>query len=313
LGDQLVPAGQTEFARDKTFGYRSSDLREWIEEKTRGVYPAGSATCISLNELRACDYTGIAAKLMGVERFNKVVVNAIDYADVAVFVIALAEVINRGKEFLFRSAAALTKVIGGIPDKPLLTREELVDVKNQNGGLIVVGSHVRRTTEQLEELKKLEDIAFIELNQHLALDEPAFAEEQRRVMEEAERRIKNGVTVAVYTRRERFDLESADKEDELRLAVRISDAISGIVSGLSARPAFIIAKGGITSSDVGTKGLGVKKALVMGQILGGVPVWRAGAESKFPDMPYVIFPGNVGDAGALSEAVKKLKSDSSVK
>jgi uncharacterized protein YgbK (DUF1537 family) len=68
-----------------------------------------------------------------------------------------------------------------------------------------------------------------------------------------------------------------------------------------------VAKGGITSSDVGTKGLGVKKALVLGQILKGIPVWLTGSESKYPDMPYVIFPGNVGDRNALLDVVDILQ------
>ncbi|MCL1854462.1 MAG: hydroxyacid dehydrogenase [Clostridia bacterium] len=306
-GDTLTPAGQTEFALDHTFGYSSSNLCEWVAEKTAGAYPAGTVTSITLEELRACDYAGITAKLQRVKGFGKIVVNAIDYLDVAVFVTALIEAINHGKEFLFRSAAALTKVIGGIADRPLLTREDLVNTTNRNGGLIVVGSHVRRTTEQLERLRAAPDIVFVEFNQHLALDPPRFEAEQRRALAEVERHLRNGETVAFYTRRERLDLGAADKEEELRLSVRISDAVSGIVAGLSVRPNFIIAKGGITSSDVGTKGLGVRRALVMGQVLQGVPVWLTGPESKFPNLPYVIFPGNVGDENALLDTVMKVR------
>ena len=36
-GDWLTPAAQTEFARDASFGYRSSDLRNWVAEKSRGA------------------------------------------------------------------------------------------------------------------------------------------------------------------------------------------------------------------------------------------------------------------------------------
>jgi uncharacterized protein YgbK (DUF1537 family) len=112
----------------------------------------------------------------------------------------------------------------------------------------------------------------------------------------------------VYTRRDRLDLDSGNEEDELRLAVKISDAVTKIASSISVRPSFIIAKGGITSSDVGTKALHVKKALVMGQILPGVPVWMTGAESKFPNMPYVIFPGNVGSVTGLRDAVEIMQT-----
>ena len=75
---------------------------------------------------------------------------------------------------------------------------------------------------------------------------------------------------------------------------------------LEIRPRFIIAKGGITSSEVGTKGLKVKRAKVMGQILPGIPVWQTGPESRFPGLPYIIFPGNVGDVQTLKEIVEEL-------
>ena len=306
-GDSLIPAGQTEFAGDKTFGYQSSDLQEWIEEKNGGAYKREDVICIPLALLRAMDYDAIAQKLMSVADFGKVVVNAVEYADVEVFATALVSVLNRGRAFLFRSAAALTRVLGGISGRALLDRGELRAGQNTNGGLILIGSHVARTTQQLEQLKKADFITFVEFDQHLAVDEAKLLNEQSRVIAIAQREITSGRTVAVYTRRDRLDLNTADKEEELRLSVRISDAISGIAAGLSARPGFIIAKGGITSSDVGTKGLSVKKALVLGQILKGVPVWLTGPESRFPNMPYVIFPGNVGDENALYDAVLKLK------
>ena len=51
----------------------------------------------------------------------------------------------------------------------------------------------------------------------------------------------------------------------------------------------MVAKGGITSSDVGVKALRVKCAKVLGQIRPGIPVWQTGAESLFPGTPYIIF------------------------
>ena len=302
-GDTLVPAADTEFAGDKTFGYAHSHLGEWIEEKTGGQFTKNSVTYITLDELRAMNYAGIRRKLMAVTGFNKVVVNAVEYADVKVFVTALAGVLDR-KNFLFRTAAALPKIIGQVSDKPLLNREELINTSNQNGGFIIVGSHVKKTTQQLEHLMELPYIAFIEFNCYLVVDDAALERELERVIGLANEHIRNGKTVAVYTRRERFDLAGASKEDSLKLSLKIADAVTRIASSISVRPNFIIAKGGITSSDVGTKALQVKKALVMGQILHGIPVWLTGPESRFPDMPYVIFPGNVGSVTALKEAAE---------
>ncbi|RHW33221.1 hydroxyacid dehydrogenase [Lysinibacillus yapensis] len=304
--EELVPAGETEFAKDRTFGYRSSNLAEWAEEKSEGRYKAADATSIALEDLRALNIETISGQLMAVKDFNKIIVNAVDYIDVKVFVIALVRAMQGGKQFMFRSAAALTKVIGGVSDRPLLTREELVK-DSQNGGLIMIGSHVKKTTEQFEELKKCDFIHFIEFDVHLVLDEKAFQAEEDRIVELTNDLIAKGQTVSVYTRRERLDLGEDKKEEELKLSVRISNAVTNIVKRLQVRPSYIIAKGGITSSDIGTNGLGVKHAIVAGQVKPGIPVWYTGDDSKFPVLPYVIFPGNVGTKTTLKEVAELLQ------
>lgn len=301
--DYLVPAGMTEFAKDKTFYYTSSTLPEYIEEKTNGKYKANDTTCVSLDSLRNMDIDKITEQLMSVSNFNKVVVNAIDYVDVKVFVIALIKAINAGKKFIFRSAAALTKVIGGVSDKSLLSREELIN-NNHHGGLIIIGSHVKKTTAQFNELKKCSWIKFIEFNHLLALEPEKLNIKLQRIISEVEQTISKGQTTVVYTGRKRFDVGS--EEESLKVSVKISEAITSIVDKITVQPSFIIAKGGITSSDVGTKGLHVKKANVLGQIKPGIPVWQTGAESKFPYMPYIIFPGNVGTETTLREIVEDL-------
>ena len=303
-GAELTPAGDTEFARDKTFGYTSSDMKEYIEEKTQGAFRASDVVSISLDDLRAVRVDVIIEQLMAVTDFRKVIVNAVDYVDVKVFAIAMIRAMKAGKHFLFRTAAAWTKVIGGVTDKPLLRRDELVVPGNANGGLIIIGSHVKKTTEQFEKLRELKDVKFIEFNHVLVLDPPKLEEEVRRVIVETEDAIRRGVTVAVYTGRKRFDAGS--EAESLRVSVQISDALTSIVRRLSVQPAFLIAKGGITSSDVGTKGLSVRRALVLGQVAPGIPVWQTGAESKFPGMSYIIFPGNVGAVETLRDVVKML-------
>ena len=100
----------------------------------------------------------------------------------------------------------------------------------------------------------------------------------------------------------------ADVAENLGIGQRVSNALVEIITRLEVRPRYLIAKGGITSSDLATKGLGVKRARVLGQILPGVPVWELGPETKFPGLPYVVFPGNVGGPEALQDAVLKLKT-----
>ena len=169
-GDELVPAAQTEFAKDKTFGYTHSDIPSYIEEKTGGKYPADSVTCISLEELRAQDYDGIVAKLDAVTDFNKVCVNAVSYCDIKIFAVALYRSLAHGKTFLFRTAAGLVKVVGGITDIPLLRRKDMVTMDTGTGGVVVVGSHTKKTTAQLEALLKLPCVVPIEFHSDLVLE-----------------------------------------------------------------------------------------------------------------------------------------------
>lgn len=305
-GDELVPANETEFAKDKTFGYVAATMPEYIEEKTKGEYKAKDVICISLEDIHNVDIDKIEAQLMEVKDFNKIIVNAIDYADVKVFCVALYRAMAKGKVFMFRTAAAIVKIMGGVTDQPLLTKKQMVVKETTNGGIIVVGSHTDKTTKQVECLKELENIEFIELDATLVKDDAAFEVEVQRCLDKEEECIKAGKTVCCYTTRTLITADTGDKEDELRLSVKISDAVQSLVGRLSITPSFVIAKGGITSSDVGTKALAVQKANVLGQIKPGIPVWQTGDESKFPLTPYVIFPGNVGDISTLKEAVEVL-------
>ena len=305
-GEELVPANETEFAKDKTFGYEAADMRQYVEEKTKGAFKGADVTCISLEDIHNMDFDKIEAQLLAVRGFNKIVVNAVDYVDIKVFCVALYRAMAKGKVFMFRTAAAIVKVLGGVTDQPLLTRKQMIVKETDNGGIIVVGSHTDKTTRQVECLKELEGIEFIELDASLVKDDEAFEKESQRCVDKEEACIRAGRTVCCYTTRALITADTGDKEDELRLSVKISDAVQSLVGRLGITPSFVIAKGGITSSDVGTKALAVQKANVLGQIKPGIPVWQTGEESKFPLTPYVIFPGNVGEISTLKEAVEVL-------
>lgn len=304
--DNLVPAGMTEFARDKTFGYKSSDLTEYVEEKTEGKYHKEDCITISLDELNALDVQGIKDKLMSAQNMAKIIVNAVSYADLKVFCAALVLAMKAGKHYMARTAAAFTKVMGRISDQPLLGRAQL-EGDTKNGGIVLIGSHVKKTTDQLNCLKELDGQAdFMEFQVNTVFEENGLEKEVERTVKAAEEKILSGRTVVIYTSRQLLAPENMTPEEKLHISVKISNAVTSIIGKLSVKPKFIIAKGGITSSDVGTKALRVKKARVMGQVKKGIPVWMTGEESKFPGMPYIIFPGNVGEVSTLKEIVEEL-------
>lgn len=304
--DNLVPAGMTEFAKDKTFGYKSSDLTEYVEEKTEGKYHKEDCITIFLDELNALDVQGVKVKLMTAKDMAKIIVNAVSYADLKVFCAALVLAMKEGKHYMARTAAAFTKVMGRISDQPLLGREQL-EGDTRNGGIVLIGSHVKKTTDQLNCLKELDgQVDFMEFQVNTVFEENGLEKEVEKTVKAAEEKILSGRTVVIYTSRQLLAPENMTPEEKLHISVKISNAVTSIIGKLSVKPKFIIAKGGITSSDVGTKALRVKKARVMGQVKKGIPVWMTGEESKFPGMPYIIFPGNVGEVSTLKEIVEEL-------
>lgn len=306
-GGFLIPAGNTEFSKDKTFGYTSSDLTEYVEEKSEGRFRKEDCITISLEELRSLELDNITDKLMSASGFAKIIVNAIDYIDIKIFCICLIRALRQGKNFIARSAAALPKVLGQITDVPLLSKKDLIAGKEDKGGIVIIGSHVQKTTDQLNALLESEkDLTFLEFNVNSYFQDGGLKAEVQRILDQAEALIRSNKTVIIYTSRRLLVPDTADKDEILMASVHISDALTSIIRFLTVKPRFIIAKGGITSSDVGTKGLQVKKALVMGQIKKGIPVWLTGEESKFPNTPYIIFPGNVGEVNTLRDIVEEI-------
>ncbi|MBQ6560367.1 MAG: hypothetical protein IJL85_06015 [Erysipelotrichaceae bacterium] len=309
-GNELIPCAESEFALDTTFSYKSSDLCEYIEEKTEGRYRKEDVMCFSLEELRKADINELTQKLLTASDGRKIVVNAIDYIDVKIFCIALFNALKQGKIFVFRCAGSLVKCLGAVEDKDLLKKEEMLPEETEEGGIIAVGSHTDKTTRQLKKLLELDDVEEIAFCSSVILEgEEETETEIKRCLILEEEAIQKGKTAVVYTEREVMHLPGESREEALALSVKISEAFLRLVRDLKVKPAFVLAKGGITSSDIGVKALGVRKALVLGQIRPGVPVWKTDRDSRFPDIPYIIFPGNVGDDETLKEAVQILTKE----
>jgi len=308
MGAELVPAAQTEFARDPTFGYRHSDLREWVAEKTEGRVPAEAVLSVDLRAIREGGPNAVMDLLSQARDERVIVVNAITYRDVEAFVWGLMQAESQSQRFLFRTAASFVKVRGGIPDRGLLASEELQASGRGEGvgGLTLVGSYVRRTTQQLNAALELPGTRGLELHVSRILDANARAPEIEQVLNRTETELQGGQDVLVYTSRE---LIIPNGVAQLEVAQQVSEALVALLRRLSVHPAYLIGKGGITSSDLATGGLGVRQAQVLGQIVPGVPVWRMGPESTYPGLPYVVFPGNVGGPDALAQTIQILRGE----
>jgi uncharacterized protein YgbK (DUF1537 family) len=310
---ELVPAGQTEFASDHSFGYRSSDLKAWVEEKTGGRIRASEVLSVSLADLREGGPERVLERLEEASGGRPVMINAASYADLEVFVLGLLAAEEEGKRFLYRTGPSFVRTRGGITEPKILGAEDLYRKRSKEGhGLVLVGSYVPTTTRQLEGALALDGIRGVEMSVPRLLEPGSREDELGRVAEEVNGSLASS-EVVVYTSRE---LVTAGKAGSAGLSnFEIGAAVSGALVEVMRRVdralplSFVVAKGGITSSDIATKGLEVRRAEVAGPLLppGIVPVWILPEENDFPGLPYVIFPGNVGGPDSLAQAIEILQ------
>ena len=321
--DGLLPVGRSEFAKDPTFGFRSSDLREYVEEKTKGRWNARDVRAITLTDLRAGRPAALTATLMSLERGAPVVVDAVAEDDLRVLALAVMEAESAGKTFLYRVGPSFVRARAGLDPRPPLSAAEVAAIRDREAGagaatdtggpksrqgLIVVGSHVGQTTRQLAGLGGLGRIAHFELDARQALDETrglAAAGELAAAAADA----LSGNDVLIKT--SRAVVTGPDASANLAIAGAVSNALVTVVRGITARirPAWIVAKGGITSSEIATSGLGVRRAWVRGTLLPGiVSLWEP-LDGQLPGTPYVVFAGNVGAEDSLAAVVAALRSE----
>lgn len=293
--DKLIEVNKTEFSQDPVFGYKNSYLPSWVEEKSKGFWKKEDIFSISIEDIRGGGSNRIKELLFKINSGKLVVVDSLCDEDLEVFVLGLIEAEKEGKRFLYRTAASFVKIRGGIEEK------DLILPRKGEKGLIIVGSYVKMTTLQLNELlKNLNNIEKIEIKiKDVINNSEEYLKKNVIKIDETLRRKRSMV---IYTEREYF---YDDKITHFRIGQRISNFLGSLVKNIKERPDFIIAKGGITSHVLAQKGLGVKKVKVLGQIFPGIPIWELEGESKYPKLPYVVFPGNVGDENTLLEIYKK--------
>ena len=299
----LVPVGGTEFARDPAFAFTSSTLQGWVEEKTAGEVPADSVASVSIEDLRLGGPERVAETLSALPRGGVCIVNGASNRDMEVFVQGLLKVEATGRKFLFRAAASFIKALLGQSDRSLLTPVEM-GMDGSGGSLIVVGSHVPRTTQQLNHLLANTDAIGIEANVARLLSDDTRRIEIDRAVRAAEDAIRSDGNAILCTSREVIEGLSADHS--LAIGHQVSQAMSEVVAAIRTRPRCIIVKGGATSYAVATKALNVRRAWSPGQAAPGVPAWILGEATLHPGLPCIIFPGNVGDEEALTNLVTRL-------
>jgi len=259
--EQLIPAADTAFAKDVVFGYRNSDLKLWVEEKTQGRISGSSVQSLSIEDIRQKGPNYISEKMTECKPGSVCVVNAADYRDMEVVTLGLLRAQRKGQLFLFRTAASFVRVRAGLMRRPLLNADEISGTGG-TGGLIVVGSHVPKSSQQLDYLLQHGKIQSIEFDVEKFISHEDEDRQIRDAVEFLDNALSRGQDVVVYTSRKLRT--GRDHESSLSIGRQISQGLVEIVRSLSIRPRYILAKGGITSSDIATQALGIVRAKVLG-------------------------------------------------
>jgi uncharacterized protein YgbK (DUF1537 family) len=257
---------------------------------------------LSLRDIRLGGPDRVQEVLRAARDGRHVVVNATDYADLDIVAAGLLGAQEDGARVVVRSGPSMVKSIAGVPDRgPLEPGEIRSSVGAGGGGLIVVGSHVGLSNRQLRAATARADVATVELavSELVDGDVPTVV---RRTSARVRERLSEGHVLLQTSRTVR---RGTDAAASLAIAREVSTALSETVASVRDLPAWVIAKGGITSHDVAVRGMGIRRAVVLGQLLPGavsvlVPIEVQQGSGR---VPFVVFAGNVGDEQTLAHAI----------
>ena len=314
---KLTPVAETEFARDASFGFANSELAKYVEEKSEGRFPADSVIVLDLNTIRAAGPDGdplasakaIADAIESAADSTPIVADIVTENDLRALALGLEEAERRGKKLLYRVGPPFVRGRIGQEIRAELSGEEAYAglTPSDAGGLIVVGSHVGVTTRQLKALVEQHSaarIVEIDVEKLLGGGAEEYLDGIVRTVAEALR----SADVILHT--SRLLIKTDDAAASLRIARTVSAAVVAVVNRTlkTFPPRFVIAKGGITSSDVAAHGLEIRHAIVRGPMLPGiVSLWEP-VDGPAKGIPYIVFAGNVGDDQSLAQVTRKLSN-----
>jgi len=319
---KLTPVAETEFANDASFGFVNSELAKYVEEKSQGRFPASDVIVLNLNIIRAgaaaangsagdpeLSAKAIADAIEPATNSTPIVADIVTENDLRALALGLEEAERRGKSLLYRVGPPFVRGRIGQEIREPLSGEEAYagNTPSTAGGLIVVGSHVGLTTRQLNTLTAQHSAAGIieiDVERLLVSGAEAYLDETVTAVVDA----LHGGDVIVHT--SRLLIKTDDAAASLQIARTVSAAVVAIVNRTlkTFPPRFVIAKGGITSSDVAAHGLEIRHAIVRGPMLPGiVSLWEP-VDGPAKGIPYIVFAGNVGDDESLAQVTSKLSN-----
>lgn len=303
----FTPVGETRFGREPRFPYTSSDLREWITERTRGRYEAAAIRSITIDTIRDTP-DAIAAQLMNARHGEPIVVDAATEEDLRSVAIGLLQAEAAGKRFVQRVGPPFVRAIIGQPVRAALTADEVEAMRvaagtsGAKGGLILVGTPNQLTKRQVRVLEQRHPV------REVPISVPAVLDSRREGhLEEVVTRAVEGLDVGnVIVRLAEMHVDTEAKGD-FAIDPRVGKAVNEVAYRIAKarKLKFVVARGGSITSYA-AQGLGVRRAMVRGPMLEGiVSLWEPLA-GPIAGVPFVVYAGGVGDDDGLADVVDKL-------
>jgi len=311
-----IPVHTTDFGRDNIFGFSTSHLAKWIEEKSCGKIKAENILHVEIKQLDMAfnneeGFKSLLSFLSKLENNISVVVDAKSPHHLEILAKAI-KVVSKEKRFLFRTAASFINSLSELPPNPQ-DISDLVSLKSKNNefkykpGLIMVGSHVKLATNQLEFLFKDKtceglEIPVIKLADIFALED--CQEELLELEESLLSKIDDILDIkkvpVLYTTREEMKFSSSSRRMDFGL--ELAEFMAILVRKITNKLGYIISKGGITTQLLLQKGLNFNQVDLKGQILPGLSIVTSNSDQY--DLPVVTFPGNLGNEKTLLESFR---------
>ncbi len=306
-----IPVHKTIFAKDKIFGYSTSNLALWLEEKSNSKIKAGNITSISLEDLNNAhrhekDMKNFVNLLSNLKDNRIVTVDATSKIHLDTFVKAIKE-LSDSKRFLFRSAASLINSLAEISTESNKIKDlSSLIIKESSGknkpGLILVGSHVKLADQQLEVILNQKSCIGIEidLNEIMPIFEKDKSEKfliefENKLLSEMIYILNANKTLVLYTTRGELSFQS--NINRIEFGIFLAELMARLAGRCSNKLGYIISKGGITTNTLLSEGLKLSLVNLKGQVLPGLSV--VCPEEVSIALPIITFPGNLGNKDTL--------------
>ncbi len=304
-----TPINQTIFAKDKIFGYETSNIKNLLFQKSKSQINFEDIHNLLLSDIEILNdqENNIVFKTLKNLKNNKhVIVDIENYSQLKKISLVIKK-LTKQKKFLFRTAASF---ISSISEKKSISKGDTffsnLRIRNKEKsflpGLIIVGSYVELSTIQLKNLLEISSCNPIELDvfDFLQVNSSDNNQEQRnffknKFLREIRFSFDQGKTPVLFTSRRFLSL---DYTEQFNFNNSLAFFIAELVAELKYEIGYLISKGGITTNVILSNGLKADYVYLEGQILTGISVVTYNLKNN-EKLPIVTHPGNIGAKDSL--------------